>query len=450
VTEGLGAVTGIAERGAETAARDAANFPGLRVSTRVPTNAGVPNAHLNNDALINMESAANDADTFHANADYIRQNIPQLDLRPGMSDAEVHEALIQHMTDNHLALHDELERLDPEVVRRAMKWYDGAHSIAQSIADDYNIPLQNAAAMVAAYSPATAWDSNVLMARKTADILSVMGEQKMTPEMIEWGTNDYAKRYEGTEAGDKMLQHIAEHQYTPLNQITDSNAAAHWVRMFDEVHGGAKETPMLAPEGHVIGTVMNPTGTGPQKTTLGTMNRMANAIEAFRAPDMPTISETLGNGHKVRSFYNNIVNPDAAFANPEHGDVTVDTHAAAGGLLQPLGSGSHLATTAIGSTGSYDGATGSSGLYAANQEAISRAAALRGIQPRQMQSITWTALKSMWSPEQKRSQDVIDTVDGVWRRHGAGELSQPNAQREIFDQYPINLPPWAGGAQTGE
>ena len=47
--------------------------------------------------------------------------------------------------------------------------------------------------------------------------------------------------------------------------------------------------------------------------------------------NLAIISDALGEKHKVRSFYNNIVAPQAP-----NGDVTVDTHAGRLALLRPL------------------------------------------------------------------------------------------------------------------
>ena len=60
----------------------------------------------------------------------------------------------------------------------------------------------------------------------------------------------------------------------------------------------------------------------------------ANIEKAVKAPEsknMEEISEALGTGHKVRIFYNNIVNP-------WHKDnfITIDTHQVAGSLLRPM------------------------------------------------------------------------------------------------------------------
>ena len=53
-----------------------------------------------------------------------------------------------------------------------------------------------------------------------------------------------------------------------------------------------------------------------------------NAIIALESNgDKAIISGALGDAHKVRSFYNNIVDP-----NSKNGDVTIDTHAV-GALL---------------------------------------------------------------------------------------------------------------------
>ena len=98
------------------------------------------------------------------------------------------------------------------------------------------------------------------------------------------------------------------------------------------------------------------------------MDAIANAVSAFDAKDMPTISEAMGGGHKVRNFYNNILNPNAPT-----GDVTVDTHAIAAALFRPF-SGSDKDTGDRPRHGPAGNAmTGAKGLYGDYAEAYRRA-----------------------------------------------------------------------------
>jgi hypothetical protein len=57
------------------------------------------------------------------------------------------------------------------------------------------------------------------------------------------------------------------------------------------------------------------------------------AIDTAENPTLDNISKNLGNGHKVRNFYNNIINPN----NAKFWDVTSDTHQVCASLLRPLG-----------------------------------------------------------------------------------------------------------------
>lgn len=84
------------------------------------------------------------------------------------------------------------------------------------------------------------------------------------------------------------------------------------------------------PSWHVWAPVKKGDGTN-AGTGWGSMDAIANAVTAFDAKDMPTISEAMGGGHKVRSFYNNIIAPWS-----RKGDVTGDTHAIAAANLRPM------------------------------------------------------------------------------------------------------------------
>ena len=181
------------------------------------------------------------------------------------------------------------------------------------------------------------------------------------------------------------------------------------------------------------------------------MDMISNAVRAFEAPDMPTISQAMGGGHKVRNFYNNILNPN----DTEHGDVTIDTHAIAGALLRPLSGSDKDTVHGLGTSGPESSATGAKALYGAYAEAYRRAARERGLLPRQMQSITWEAIRGLFSAVQKRTPSFRNSVNDVWNRFKNGLITQQQAQHELMvdpetGASRIRPPSWHTGTAVEE
>jgi hypothetical protein len=155
------------------------------------------------------------------------------------------------------------------------------------------------------------------------------------------------------------------------------------------------------------------------------------------------ISRRLGGQHKVRNFYNNIFDP-----NDQHGSVTIDTHAVAAGLLKPLSGSSPEVLHNFGGGGSsssaQSGAQGTYGLYA---EAYRRAAKERGILPREMQSITWEAVRGLFTPGFKAQAKNVDAVAKVWENHKAKRISLDETRKQLTALAGnINQPDWVGSA----
>jgi hypothetical protein len=177
-----------------------------------------------------------------------------------------------------------------------------------------------------------------------------------------------------------------------------------------------------------------------------------NGIDCIEDPD--NIDEHLGDMHKVRNFYNNIISPN-------HGeDVTIDTHAIAAALLKPLGSGHSFVNEGLGGAGPESSESGNKGLYSlyytAYQEAadeISKSASYEGkapLLPRQLQSIAWEALRGLYTGTQKRDENVQKHADDVWEQHAKGgenAITREQAQQQILARG-IEDPRWAeGGGQ---
>lgn len=112
-------------------------------------------------------------------------------------------------------------------------------------------------------------------------------------------------------------------------------------------------------------------------------------------PDNPTpeeISETQGNEHKIRNLYNNIILP-----NLDYGDVTIDTHDVAGGLLKALAGDDLEVKHNFGTKAPSSDVIGVSGPYAIYADAYRRAAAQLGLQPRQLQSIAREEIRALFT-----------------------------------------------------
>ena len=166
---------------------------------------------------------------------------------------------------------------------------------------------------------------------------------------------------------------------------------------------------ILSPEGNALGPQVKLDGT-PSLNTWGSIREITKSISIIENGSIDNISEQLGNKHKVRNFFNNIVAP-----NSPQGDVTIDTHAVAAGLLMPLGASAVQVHHNFGGRRiANKPGQGINGTYHIFLEAYRRAAAKRGVQPRQMQSITWEAVRKLFLPSD-RTKSNIDNITKKWK-----------------------------------
>jgi hypothetical protein len=152
---------------------------------------------------------------------------------------------------------------------------------------------------------------------------------------------------------------------------------------------------------------------------------------------LDNISEKLGNKHKVRNFYNNIVAP-----NSPYGDATIDTHAVAAGLLMPLGASATEVDHNFGTGMPGAPTSGITGAYHMYLEAYRRAAKELGIQPRQMQSITWEAIRLLY-PSELRTKDSVDKATKI---HNNANNEQE--ARDTLLRPEISRPSWSTTGDT--
>jgi len=436
-----------------------------RISTRTPSTVQAPDLHSTADYQVG-------ADSFNASeggkkVPYQTRTAELIAQQPGFerfaggnySDpSEVHEAYVDHLADNLRALHKEVAGTDWG--KDAMNWYDGANTVATNGAAQHGVAPRQSAGMLARLSPGTPWDMNVAQYQRTGDILANHSDSPLTdamqqlydskygnPKLADGSVNpDYKPAWEGN--WDTIS--------TPGKTLRDLNGAdaGLFIRLHDEAHNPNYATyNQVNPDG-TLGKVM------PDKYSPNSNGNIGKAVSIYRDGSLENISQELGDGHKIRNFYNNIVSPHAG------SDVTVDTHAMAAANLMPWGQGRPEVAYGFGNspqkpfpahpagpdatwlTGASGGATtGSDGLYPLYAEAYRRVADELGILPRQLQSMTWEGVKGLYEPAARRGKlgaGILDTNTDLWRQVEDGSLSRADAQAQILGRG-IKTPGWASG-----
>ncbi len=332
------------------------------------------------------------------------------------------EILINHFKQNLLHLY---YSVSPEYRERAKQWYVGANKLSQQAADKYGMTLAQVAGVMAALSPQKDWYMNYDLGIRTIDALG-----KIQPGDV--FNKDMAKAYRrmikaqksagGRKTHNAHLKAVNGKRFDELNDMQQ----AIFLRFYDETTNPEKSHRVISPEGELLDFQMTAKGEK-SGTAWNGFRDIAKAISIARDGSRENIDNKLGMMHKVRSFYNNILDPMS-----DQGDVTVDTHAVAAAHLRPF-SGEHIEVKENfkqGGAASVTGAVGSYGIYA---DAYRQAAAEVGILPREMQSITWEAVRGLFTPGYKGQQKNQDTIANIWKRYDAGDINIDQARQEIFD-----------------
>lgn len=412
-----------------------------RISTRQPTAKKATEDPLRDNLVVGLESSMADPANFAKNVALLRGylNMPEV---PGETDAETAERFIEHVRSNLVWLHDQY---DPAYRERTRLWYDGARAITDRWTERYNLPDTAIAGVLAALSPQKDWFQNVSLAERVLDIYTRMQNRPWTKEMQEtadrifprvWEKDEFKKgkqtRVKGAPAYEADRNLIDGRGLSELRD--DDQLAAMWVRVFDETYH-SKSYAIVAPEGTFGENAKTQDGSA-QKVAWGSSVEIAKAVAVIRDPSRANVSAAMGAKHKVRNFNNNIVAPRAPW-----GDVTIDTHAVAAGLLRPLAGKSIEVTHNFAGPGSA--VTGSEGTYGIYAEAYRRAAADRGILAREMQSITWEAVRTLYTADFKNAKNVA-AVDAIWQEFKDGRISLDEARQRSSDYAGgIGRPEWA-------
>jgi hypothetical protein len=402
------------------------------VSTRLPTAVKRTKDPMASRLVIDLQAAKQDPAAFAHNMGLIRQ-YPNFASKARNPDKQA-EDFITEVKNNLLFLHDQV----PDATRQRSKlWYDGARTIADRFSLDYGVPDQAVSGVLAVLSPQKDWFMNVSLGQRVLDIAT-----KQQSTRWDAGMDAVAKTIFGDPKYAPMVNAI---RGKTLGEVKEPGLKAMWLRTYDQANN-PREHQIVSPEGDFVGVRMNQDGKTPTQTGWGSLNEIGKAIVILEDPRIETISSNLGQQHKVRNFYSNIYAP-----NDPAGPVTIDTHAVAAGLLRPLSGNSREVLHNFGSgvlgeggpkNSSITGVQGTYGIYA---EAYRRAAQERGILPREMQSITWEAVRGLYPDTFKSQAKNVDQIDGIWLQYRKGKMSLEEARNEVFrNAGGIRPPEWEG------
>jgi hypothetical protein len=399
------------------------------VSTRFPTAVKATEDPVQDLLIVDLETMQKDPVQYKHNVKVV-EAYPNLKLKG--TPAQKGEQFIEHVKDNLLHLHDQV----PDATRQRSKlWYDGANKIAEDFGKKYEIPKESVAGVFAVLSPQMDWFKNVSLGERVLDVMTKKQNDPWTPEMQATAERIYGK--------PQYKPIIDEVSGKTLSQLEDAEQKAIWLRVYDETYM-PRSHRVVTPEGEFANARMKQDGKTEAGTGWGSNNEIKKAINIIEDGSMANISRQLGGQHKVRNFYNNIIDP-----NGTHESVTIDTHAVAAGLMRPLAGadievahnfGSNVKGTVGPKNSAFTGMKGTYGIYA---EAYRRAAKERGILPREMQSITWEAVRGLYNPQYKGNKANVKVIDDIWTQHKKGKITLDEARQQALDHAGgIDAPEW--------
>jgi len=329
--------------------------------------------------------------------------------RKDATPAQRIERMIDQMTNNLLYLHDEMK---PEIRARAKQWYDGARKQTVKWSREFGVEPRQVAGIIAALSPQNPWYTNMSQAERVMRTMKEQGRFKPDEKMVAEGDRIYKN--------DRLKTAWSGVKGKTLDELETDYEKALWIRAYDQSHN-PRQMRLWTPEGE-LGDWVTTAGGSRAVPAWGDTGSIAKAISIYRDGSPANISKRLGNAHKVRNFYNNIVSPMS-----DKGEVTIDTHAVAAALMSPLGASSKEVGHALGG-GPSNLPQGISGSYWMFAEAYRRAAKERGVLPRELQSITWEEVRTIFD---KKTARVKKDVESVWKKYKNGKLTLSQSREKI-------------------
>ena len=410
------------------------------VSTRFPTAVKTPEDPVTNVLVNNYDGYTANQRVFSKNMALVKKYNNLTKKQQKLSDSNASAALIDHIKSNLLSIFDAV----PESTREISKqWYKGANKIVQRMADKHGVSLAQASAVAANLSPQKDWYQNASLAERVLDIFHSQKSSTFDSQMKDKAEEIYFHKDVSDKArvsNRKMLDRIGDKSLQNLiDEGADKSVIGMWIRTWDQTYNDPSYR-LVSPDGKFLEYAVNADGGTKSRVAWGSLNEIGKSVSVLLDPSQENISKSLGSKNKVRNFYNNIFEPDS-----QSGFVTIDTHAVAAGLMKPL-AGDSLEVSHNFGTGkgtSSSSITGHSGTYSIFEEAYRQAAAERGVLAREMQSITWEAVRGLFTATYKSQSQNVLFVEGVWNQYSKGTLSLDEARNKINEHSGgIQRPDW--------
>jgi hypothetical protein len=442
------------------------------------------------DLLVTGQGFEKKADGTWKNPEAIKRavnlikNYANFDGKKYANDEARIEAFVEHVKENLIWLYKKYEAQHGDLIKRAKQWYDGGRKLAERYAKVAGVEPHQMSAVIAVLSPKKDWFQNIDLARRIADFWAIRHKVKWNAPAMEKG---YAKmlkskaemdedtrkktekrnkvrrarlnaknsrgRKKARETGVAFEAAVFEAEvFTPSRDLQKAYARirgkafaeikrpydrAVWMRMWDEGHH-SRNYNVLTPEGESQGVATSTaekTKGKPLTSVWQSYDAVTKALSILDDGSMKNISAKLGKQHKVRSFYNNIVDPDSPNLH-----VTIDTHAVAAGFLRPLGQWDKEVKDNLNAPSKVSGESPTYGLVA---RAYREAAAEMGLLPREFQSITWEAVRGLFSPSFKKGNKTV--IKNIWIDVAQGKMTAAAAREKIYGLAgKIDRPAWAG------
>jgi hypothetical protein len=387
-------------------------------------------------------------DLFRNAADFpmIRQN-----EWTGDTDKDA-KLIIARMKSNLNAMWGDISK---DEIKAWRKWYEGAHNLIGDRMEQYKQYKIGRPAMTAVYaaqSPNTEWDVNVHLGDRLLDTYFNHATHKFDDAMraaaakqIDNTVKGLAKKEEKTGKVPAVAQQNLVRMRAlfdaidgkTLHELTNVHEEAAWIKLYNDAHDTEplrtvnvdgkfgdirrkKQTPAQERRGQPG---------DPMVGRFGTFDRIENAIDALRSHgDFNKISDAVGDKHKVRSFYNNMLDP-----NSPNDDATIDTHAGGAAWLYPFGAKDKQVKQLMGGGGGEPGSsvTGIKGSYPFYADAYREFAHETGVlkHGREAQSVLWMKKIQLF---RNVPDETKEAVWQAWQDYHSGRTGLAATQRHIL------------------
>jgi hypothetical protein len=389
---------------------------------------------------------------------------------------EIYDVFVREVADNLNYLMDEFNSEFREI---STLWYDGANAIANDFAERFDVSPEQAAGIIAAMSPQKDWYQNVRLAELV--MMSYKDNPLLSQEMIDYqkqinqvglyetatspgkklkkAENAYkksrtkankealdtakSKLQKAINKANAVIKMLEQYKGKALNDVP-TTVQPYMVRTYHEVNT-TKDYDIVSPDGSIQGIAKKNNGEN-AKVAWGSYSEIGKAVAIKNDGSQENITRSLGEMHKIRNFYNNIIDPMS-----KDGDVTMDTHAIAAALLLPLSGNSTQVGQNFGTGTSNSAPLGIKGLYYAYADAYALAAKEAGLLPRQVQSITWEAVRGLYTDIFKGNKEQVAKINNIWKNYQDGKITINEAREQAKESAGgIKDPTWAGGSLQDE